>query len=74
MTPTFFREADVGLPHTPFNVGSQIGLAVAGEVHIHLARSEIQIQPCKRNISKMEVSLSRAHIHFQLQREFLAEM
>src|SRR2546430_17437786 len=35
-----FRKADIGLPHTPFNVGRQIGPAVAGEVHIHLARSE----------------------------------
>src|SRR6266851_7099563 len=69
-----FRKTNVGLPHAPFNVGRQIRFAVASQVDVHLARPEIEIQPGERNILKMQISVSRAHIHFQLQRDVLAEM
>src|SRR5713226_2145142 len=69
-----FRKANGGLSHAAFNVGKQIGLAVAGKVDIHLARAEIEIQTSEGNVAKMQVSVSRAHIHFQLQRDVLAEV
>src|SRR5712692_109710 len=68
-----FGEPDVGLPHPPFNVDPQVGFAVAGEVDIHLARPEIEFQPGERNITKMQIPLPGPHIHFQLQRDVLAE-
>src|SRR5712691_11905374 len=43
-----FRKADVGLAHAPFNVGGQIGFAVAREVDVHLAGPEIQVEPGER--------------------------
>src|SRR5467141_3254614 len=58
----------------PLNVGRQISFAVAGEVDVHLPRSDIQIQPRERNVAKMQIPLPRPHIHFQLQRDVLAEM
>src|SRR5207253_7912122 len=36
----FLRQPNVRLAHAAFDVGGQIRLAVAGQVHIHLARSE----------------------------------
>src|SRR5712664_4514556 len=69
-----FWETDVGMAHASFNVGRQISFAVAGQVDVHLARADIEIQPGERNISKMQISVSRAHIHFQLQGDVLAEM
>src|SRR5467141_5410973 len=58
----------------PLNVGRQISFAVAGEVDVHLARPEIQIQPRERNVAEMQIPLPCAHIHFQFQREVLAEV
>src|SRR5260370_3058268 len=69
-----FRKTDIGLSHAPLNVGRQISFAIAGEVDVHLARPEIQIQPGERDVAKMQISLPGPHIHFQLQRDVLAEV
>src|ERR1700704_6950412 len=69
-----FGEKNVGLAHAAFNVSGQIGLAIASEVDIHLPRAEIEIKPGERHVAKMQIPLSRSHIHFQLQRDVLAEM
>src|SRR6266853_1520583 len=57
-----FRKADVGLAHPAFNVRGQIRFAVTGEVDIHLACPEIEIQPGERNVAKMQIPLSSANI------------
>src|SRR5260370_3526568 len=69
-----FRKADVGLAHPAFNVGGQIGLAVAREVNIHLARPDMEIQPGEWNVAKMQIPLPGSHIHLQLHRNVFAEM
>src|SRR5437667_4082295 len=58
-----FRKADVGLAYAAFNIGGQIRLAVAREVNIHLARTEMQIQPRKRKVAKMQIALPSAHVN-----------
>src|SRR6266849_263050 len=68
-----FRETNVGLPHAASNVGRQVGFAVAGEVDIDLARADIEIQPGERKVAKMQIHLPGPHIHFQIQRDVLAE-
>src|SRR5260370_37697248 len=40
-----FWETDVGMAHASFNVGRQISFAVVGQVDVHLARADIEIQP-----------------------------
>src|SRR2546430_9007855 len=59
-----FRKADVGLSNAAFNIGGQVGLAVTGEVDIHLARSHMEVQAGQGNVAQVQASLSCPHIHF----------
>src|SRR6266481_1391001 len=69
-----FRKTNVGLAYAAFDVGGQIGFALASEVHVHLAGADVQIQTSERNVAKMEISLACAHVHFQVQRDVFAEV
>src|SRR5579859_5912800 len=69
----FFRQPDVGLSHAAFDVGGQIGLTVARQIHIHLPRAQMEIETSQRNISKIQVPLPRSHVHTQFQGQILVE-
>src|SRR5262252_5937784 len=38
---SFLWQPDIGLPHAAFDVCSQVGLAITGQIHVHLARAKM---------------------------------
>src|SRR5712692_4457178 len=69
----FAGQANRRLAHPAFQVGHEIGFAIAGEIEIHLSGAHAHIQPRHRHIAQSQMAAPRAHLHFQLQRHVVAE-
>src|SRR6266849_8375257 len=70
----FSGQADGHLANAAFKMGNQIILAVARKVQIRLACAHGHLQARHRHITKVQLAAAGAHLDFQLQRHFVAEV
>src|SRR5216684_581562 len=70
----FSGQPDGHLANAAFKIGNQIILAVAGKVQIRLACPHRHFQARHRHIPQAKLAAAGAHLDFQLQRHFVAEM
>ena len=59
-----FRQANVGFADAAFDIRGEVGLAVASEIDIDLARSHVQIEAGDVNVAEAQIAAARRPYRF----------
>ena len=68
------RQANVGFSDATFDIGNEIGLAIAREVDIDLSRTHVQIEAGHINVAQSQIAAAGAHIDLDFERNVVGEM